>query len=52
MRKANRKLKKPTFPKEIGLFLIFFFIKYKGTETFFFEKLFHVRLKCRLLVRK
>lgn len=50
MREANRKLKKPTFLKEIGPISNFFFIKYKGTETF--EKLFHVRLKCRLLVRK
>lgn len=52
MRKANRKLKKPTFPKEIGPISNFFLYQIQGNRDFFFEKLFHVRLKCRLLVRK
>lgn len=41
MRKANRKLKKPTFLTEIGpISNSFFFIKYKGTETFFVKNCF------------
>ena len=52
MRKANRKLKKPTFLKDIGPISNSFSLSNTREQRLFFEKLFHVRLKCRLLVRK